>query len=56
MEELSELLISQGLSAEQVQLTMKTITEWLHLNYPVAGAILDSWLKSQSKQASKLSK
>lgn len=48
MKELIEKFIEQGLTTEQANTTLQAVKEWLQKNYPVAGTLLDSWIKKHS--------
>jgi len=47
MQELIDQFIQQGLTSQQADEALNTITEWLKEEYPVAGALLSSWIKNQ---------
>lgn len=49
MNELLEQIIRQGLSAEQAESAIQAVNEWLKKEYPVAGTLMDSWMKHEGK-------
>jgi hypothetical protein len=51
MQELIDQFIQHGLTVEQAENTIHTITEWLKEEYPVAGVLLATWLKNQPSQS-----
>jgi hypothetical protein len=48
MQELIALFVQHGLTPEQANDAIQTITEWLKDEYPVAGVLLASWIKNQT--------
>jgi len=52
MKELLNRLIQQGLTPQQAENTMQTINEWLKEEYPVAGTLMDSWMKTEQSHQS----
>jgi hypothetical protein len=48
MQELIDQFIQQGLTVEQAKSAIETITAWLQEEYPVAGVLVESWIKSQT--------
>ena len=48
MQELIEAIEKQGLSEEQAEKCLEAVREWLDENYPVAGTLAGSWLKTNS--------
>jgi hypothetical protein len=48
MQELKEQFIQQGLTLQQANEALQAIAEWLHKEYPVAGVLLSSWMKSEA--------
>jgi hypothetical protein len=45
MNELLDYFIQHGLTSEQAK--NETISEWLKEEYPVAGTLMDSWIKTR---------
>ena len=52
MEELVEQMKLNGLSEEQAENSILTISDWLNEYYPVAGVLVSSWIKADSSPAS----
>jgi hypothetical protein len=48
MEDLRNRLRELGLSEEQIKSTIAVISRWLAETYPVAGAMINSWLKNEN--------
>jgi hypothetical protein len=52
MNELLDCFIQHGLTSEQAENALRTISEWLKEEYPVAGTLMDSWIKNEVKNHS----
>lgn len=52
MKELIEQFIQHGLSPEQAKDAIQTISKWLKEEYPVAGTLMDSWMKNEPSSLS----
>jgi hypothetical protein len=52
VKELIEQFIEHGLSLEQAEDAIQTISKWLKEEYPVAGTLMDSWMKSEQSSLS----
>jgi hypothetical protein len=46
MHELLERMKAQGLTQEQAETSLSAIADWLNENYPVAGSMFNSLLRS----------
>jgi len=47
VKELIDQFIQHGLTSQQAEEAMRTISEWLNEEYPVAGVLLASWIKNE---------
>jgi len=52
MQELMEKFIEKGLTPEQAKNAIIAIRQWLNENYPVAGTLVSSWFKDETKSLS----
>jgi len=52
VKELIEQFIQHGLSPKQAEDAIRTISKWLKEEYPVAGTLMDSWIKNESSSLS----
>lgn len=52
MQELIDRFMETGLTTEQAQSTLQTVSQWLQENYPVAGALVTTWIRNQSSDRS----
>ena len=48
MQELINRFIKNGLTEEQAQTSLSAISQWLDENYPVAGAVIASWIRCET--------
>lgn len=53
MEELIEKMKLNGLTEEQAENSIQTISDWLNEYYPVAGVLVSSWIKVDYSKAPK---
>jgi hypothetical protein len=51
MQELIEKFIQTGMTTEQAQASIQTISQWLEQYYPVAGAVVGSWIKTTNQSS-----
>lgn len=47
MQELMQRLMEEGLEQEQAEQSIQVLNEWLKNHYPVAGVLVDSWIRNQ---------
>jgi hypothetical protein len=48
MQELINRLRELGLSEEQIKSTIAVISHWLAETYPVAGTMINTWIKNEN--------
>ncbi|HEU4471027.1 MAG TPA: hypothetical protein VFR58_08090 [Flavisolibacter sp.] len=48
MQELVDKMTEAGITAQQAMISLQTVSAWLNETYPVAGVLVDSWIKSES--------